>query len=85
MEDRLAIALPLTDEKVHSQFLDSFIRLRKPNFVYIRPAFPVGTTSNVSAVRNAIVRQALESDCTKILLLDTDQNFQDLVHYELIL
>lgn len=70
---KLGIGIPLTDEKVHSVFLDSFVRMEKQDYVYLRPQFH-GMT--IEAVRNSIVQQSLDSGCTHLIMLDTDQSFQ---------
>lgn len=70
---KLGIGLPLTDSKVHSQFLDCFIRLRKTdNWIYLRPQFP---SQNIADIRNAIVKQAKHAGVTHLLMIDTDQTF----------
>lgn len=69
---RLGIGIPLTDDKVHSVFLDSYVRMEKPSYVYLRPQFP-GMT--IESVRNSIVEQALQSGCTHLIMMDTDQIF----------
>ncbi|MFA7287321.1 MAG: hypothetical protein WC055_00430 [Melioribacteraceae bacterium] len=71
---RLGIGLPLVDDKVHTAFLDSFVMMKKPNFVYIRPTFP---SMQIDVIRNQLVKQALESGCTHLLMLDTDQVYHD--------
>lgn len=73
-EIRLGIALPLVDQKVHTAFLDSFVLMRKPCFTYIRPAFP---SMQIDVIRNQLVKQALESGCTHMLMMDTDQVYND--------
>lgn len=73
MEIRLGIALPLTSSMVHAAFLDSWTLLERPDFTYHRPQFPMNSTSDISVVRNHIVRQALECDRTHLLTMDTDQ------------
>lgn len=67
---KLGIGIPLTDDKVHSVFLDSYVRMEKPAHVYLRPQF-AGMT--IEAVRNSIVEQALQSGCTHLIMMDTDQ------------
>ena len=78
---KLAIAVPLTDEKVYNQFLFSFIKLiteyqsslieagRSISFDVLFPDFPCQT----DAARNNLVNQALLLGCTHILMLDSDQ------------
>lgn len=75
MDIRLGICLPLNNDMVHSQFLDSFIRMEKPDYTYHRPQFPANATANIAAIRNGIVRSALEADRTHILTMDTDQTY----------
>lgn len=67
---KLGIGLPLTDKDVPTQFLDSFVLMEKPAYVYMRPQFPSYT---VADIRNQLVQQALESGCTHVLMMDTDQ------------
>ena len=78
---RLAIALPLTDDKVYNQFFFSFIKViteymsslvksGKPIlFDVIMPDFPC----QIDAARNNLVHQALMLGCTNIIMMDTDQ------------
>ena len=75
LDFKLAIGIPLVSDRVHTQFLDSFIRMRKGNFVYCRPMFPTGFTSDIASVRNSIVEQAVLAGCTHLLFMDTDQNY----------
>lgn len=65
---RLGIALPLTYQMIPSAFFDSFIAMDKPPYVYLR-------TSNgpIDEMRNALVRDAMVSNCTHIIMMDTDQ------------
>ena len=72
---KLGIGLPLTSDKVYSQFLDSWTLTEKPDFVYHRPQFPAGPTTSIAEIRNDIVTQALESGVTHLLQLDTDQTY----------
>lgn len=78
---KLAIAVPLTDDKVYTQFLFSFVKLvteyqsslienGKPiSFDILFPNFPC----QIDAARNNLVQQALNLGCTHILMLDSDQ------------
>ncbi|NOR27606.1 MAG: glycosyltransferase [Lutibacter sp.] len=66
---KLGIALPLTDEKIHSRFFDSWNLMSKPPYIYLRPINP----GPIDSVRNELVKQALESECTHIIMMDTDQ------------
>ena len=66
---KLGIGIPLTDKFVHSQFLDSWVMMERPDFTYLRPMFP----GNISSVRNALVEQALDQGCSHLVMMDTDQ------------
>jgi len=68
---KLAIGLPLVSNQVHTAFLDSWVLLEKPDYVYIRPDFPCA----IAAARNGIVEQALSAACTHIIMMDTDQSY----------
>ena len=70
---KLGIGIPLTTDREWTQFWDSFHLLRKPDHVYMRPQF----RGPMDVVRNDLVRQAIESDCTHLLLMDTDQVYHD--------
>lgn len=72
---KLAIGLPLVSAMVHSQFLDSWVTLQKPPFVYCRPMFPTGFSGDIASVRNDIVEQAASRGCTHLLFMDTDQTY----------
>lgn len=77
MSYKLSIGLPLTDDKVDVSFMDSFIKMRKGNFNYLRPQYP---SQNVADVRNELVKQAIMNNSTHLLMLDTDQVYpEDLV------
>jgi len=81
---KLAICLPLTDQWVYSQFFFSFIKViteytsslvnaGKPiSFDVFMPRFPC----QVDAARNDLVKQAIETGCTHVLMMDTDQMYQ---------
>lgn len=67
---RLGIGLPLSHHMIPSAFFDSFITMEKPPFVYLR-------TSNgpIDEMRNSLVLEAMSSDCTHLLMMDTDQMY----------
>jgi hypothetical protein len=81
---KLAICVPLTDQWIYTQFFFSFVKViteytsslvnaGKPiSFDVFMPRFPC----QVDAARNDLVRQALETGCTHILMMDTDQIYQ---------
>jgi len=66
---RLGIALPLVDDRVPTQFLDSWTLMEKPEYTYIRPDFP----GYIAAVRNNLVEYAIQAGCSHLLMMDTDQ------------
>lgn len=68
---KLAIALPLTRDVVDTCFLDSWTLMEKPEYVYIRPTFP----GPIDAIRNDLVKQAIQENCTHIIMMDTDQSY----------
>ena len=87
---KLAIAIPLTDDKVYNQFFFSFISVLSTYMsslasqgkrVYVdvlMPDFP----GQIDAIRNNLVGQALQLGCTHLLMMDTDQvyNTPDMIN-----
>jgi len=69
---KLAIGIPLVDPTVPAAFLDSFVMMRKPSFLYLRPQY---SGMNIADVRNQLVERALENGCTHLLMMDSDQVF----------
>jgi len=65
---KLAIGIPLSFHMIPAVFFDSFITMEKPDFVYIRT-----NKGSIEDMRNAMVKQALESQCTHLIMMDTDQ------------
>lgn len=65
---KLGIGIPLSFPMVPSAFFDSFIAMEKPNFVYLRSS--IGA---IEAMRNNIIEDALVSECTHVIMMDTDQ------------
>jgi hypothetical protein len=72
---KMGIALPLTSKITNSLFWDHFTMMTKPSqWAYLKPALEVGDyAQNIAIVRNALVEQAINADCTHILMMDTDQ------------
>lgn len=68
---RLGIGVPLVDDKVHSQFLDSWIKMERPDFIYLRPDH----RGPIDELRNRLTTQALDMGCTHIIMMDTDQEY----------
>lgn len=72
MEVKLGIGWPLTNEMIHSKFVISWVLMEKSGDIsFFLPQFP-GPIDNV---RNQIVEQALQSECTHLLMMDTDQTY----------
>ena len=65
---KLGIGVPLSFPMVPSSFFDSFITMEKPDFVYLRTS-----AGPVDEMRNSIVRQAIVSECSHLIMMDTDQ------------
>lgn len=65
---RLGIGLPLSFHMVPSAFLDSFIAMEKPAFVYLRTS-----AGPIDLMRNALVADAMQAGCTHLVMMDTDQ------------
>lgn len=63
--------MPLTFEMVPRTFLETFIVMRKPEFLYISPS----SEGPIDEIRNAIVEEALISRCSHLAMLDTDQQY----------
>jgi hypothetical protein len=80
-EVKLAIALPAKEQAPEWGFVDSLVVMEKPfDWAYLRPTFPVDFAESLDDVRNSLIQQAFEADCTHILMLDTDQKYpQDLI------
>ena len=68
---RLGIGIPLTDDRIHSQFLSSWVQMEKPEFVYMSPDH----RGPIDEVRNLLVVDALDNGCTHLIMLDTDQTY----------
>ena len=78
---KLAIAVPLVDDKVYNQFLFSFVKVvtdyitgqnskgKIADVDILFPDFPC----QVDAARNNLVKQALVLGCTHIIFMDSDQ------------
>lgn len=66
----VGIGLPLTDLKVYTHFMFSFLKMDKPHRCGIyMPNYP----GNLDAVRNDLVQQAFIDSCTHLIMMDTDQ------------
>ena len=65
---KLGIGIPLNFPMVPGAFFDSFICMEKPPFVYLR-----SSAGPIEEMRNNIVRDALQSGCSHVIMMDTDQ------------
>jgi hypothetical protein len=72
-EIRLGIGIPNNFPMIPSAFFDSFTMMEKPPFVFIRSS----ATHDLAGLRNQIVEQALEMDCTHLIMMDTDQIYRE--------
>ena len=70
---KLAIGLPVTDEKVSRHFMLSFIRLDKPDLTLLTPNFP----GHIEDMRNQLIMAAMNEGVTDIILMDTDQIYPE--------
>jgi hypothetical protein len=70
----VGIAFPITWTHIHTDFFDSWIKMKKPNFTYIRD---FGGTGAIDQVRNNLVRTAMAANCSHLFMLDTDQVYPE--------
>lgn len=69
---KLGVAIPLSFPMIPSAFFDSFITLEKPPYIYIRASH-----GNIDDMRNEMVYNALQSGCTHLIMMDTDQVYHE--------
>jgi len=74
-DGKLGICFPLVDDRLFRSFFISWLTLIKPsNYEVIIPDIaPANFPESHAAVRNNMVKKALECDCTDIWMADTDQ------------
>lgn len=74
---KLAIGLPITDFYIPFPFFISWIQMEKPDtFTVCLPRTPIHEhADSIASIRNDIVQQALEMDCTHLIMMDTDQRY----------
>jgi hypothetical protein len=65
---RLGIGIPLSFPTLPSSFFDSFIIMEKPPFIYLRSS--IGQIENM---RNEIVKEAINTGCSHLVMMDSDQ------------
>ena len=70
---RLGIGFPLTDSMMHTNFVYSFLAMKKPDHELLVPEY----RGHHDTVRNDIVRQALDKGITHLWMTDTDQIYYD--------
>lgn len=68
---KIGIGFPLTDDKIYTTFFLSWILMDKPNFTLLMPQAP----GPIETIRNNLVVQALRDNCTRLIMMDTDQNY----------
>ena len=73
MDLTLAIALPIADNHVYTQFMISMLTLSTPDYHLLVPKFP---HIHLADIRNNLVEQAKEKECTHMIFLDTDQIYK---------
>jgi len=74
---KLAIGLPIFDEKIHTQFFVSFLGLDRPeNTIVLFPSVPSGNM-DIAKIRESLCSQAIEQDCSHLLMMDTDQVYHN--------
>ena len=67
---RLGVGVPMSWTHVHAAFFDSFVTMRKPEWLYFR-----ASNGPIEELRNQIVRDARAASCSHLLLMDTDQTY----------
>jgi hypothetical protein len=68
---RLGIGIPNNYDQVPSAFFDSFQLMEKPPYYYLR-----ASRGPIDDMRNDMVREAFETRCTHLIMMDTDQIYQ---------
>jgi hypothetical protein len=68
----LAIGVPHSHPMVSMAFFDSFVGMEKPPYTYLRCS-----TGHIEDMRNELVKKALHSDCTHLIMMDTDQIYHE--------
>jgi GT2 family glycosyltransferase len=71
---KLAVALPVVNDWIHSPFFLSFLLMDKPPFTLFVPEDYISAFGgDIAKARNALVEHALNEGCSHILMMDTDQ------------
>ena len=71
----IGIALPITNRFVDRDFFLSFAAMQKPqSYKLLAPSHEIYShPKDIADARNGLVRQALESECEYLIMMDTDQ------------
>lgn len=73
---KLGIGLPIIGHMGFNSFWITFTTIQKPDFTLFVPTLPGNEfPDNIAASRNGIVLQALENECTHLIMMDTDQGY----------
>jgi len=67
---RIGIGIPLSFPFIPSSFFDSFVKMEKGEFIYLRSA-----NGPLEGLRNSIVEMAMEANCSHLLMCDTDMTY----------
>ena len=75
---KFAIGLPIAGRQNDNQFWLSFMRMHKPDFTLLTPGIEIYEFGrDIAALRNALVEQAIDSGCTHLCMMDTDQIYPE--------
>lgn len=77
MSVKLAIAMPISDEKIHTQFFLSFMTLDRPKKCHLIYPFGQFHSADIGKIRTHLCQQAIDLGCTHIIMMDTDQVYHD--------
>lgn len=72
---KLGVGLPITNAMVHMATMLSLMamRLPTPSEIFVPQDEISAHARDIAAIRNSIVKQALDAGCSHLLFLDTDQ------------
>ena len=76
---RVGLCLPIVNRLLDRSFLLSFMNMDKPYDcrIYVPQMEIYGFVNDIADARNSLVYQALEEDCDKIIMMDTDQVYPE--------
>ena len=76
MDLKLGIGIPLVNRLIDREFFLTFSAMEKPPFILYGPQQEVSSfPKDFAVVRNSLVLQALEDDCSHLIMIDTDQTY----------